>query len=317
MKKTFIFILSTFILCSQIFAEPLKVIMLRDNGPLRVEEGNSGVKWAQTISAGTELELVSEKTVTKNLITTDKTYPDVDFYIVKYKDNKYYVQVSEVGLAPNAAVMCQESVLFTKPSLAYFRNAILEPGTIVAVGKRVKVDDLNFAEVSFFDTNDGIKRTRYVMANAVSENEKDVKAILMVQAALAIKDETLRNETLNNAQRIKTTDYVTEYIESLIDEKLGLTSYSEDDIIEVNEYTAKVTTKDGAKVNVRSTPGTKGNIVGKLDSTGKTKVIVTLKTTTTEKIEGITDSWYYVTEIDSDGFEKDTKGWVFGGYLKK
>lgn len=320
MKKGILSILAAAIFCSGIFASPSKVIMLRENGPLRVEEGSNGVKWSKTVNAGTELDLVSDKIIKKNLVTTDKTYPDVDFYTVKYKDEKYYVQVSEVAVADSPAVICEDAVLFTRPNLATFRNALLEAGTIVAVGKKVNSCGIDFAEVSFFDSNDGIKRTRYVEYGKLSESDKDVKAILMVQTALQIKDKDLMNETLNNARRINTSEQVSYYIEDLIAEKLGLSSFSLDEIEHLQEpFSAFISTKDGAKVNVRDNPGTKGIVTGQFESVSEPEVFVAMKTTRKETIEGITDYWYWVSDVDSaesDG-EDGLSGWVFGGYLKK
>ena len=207
MKKNIIAVFGVLLLASQIFGAPSKVFMLREDGPLRVEDGKKGVKWAKTVATGTELELVSPEPVVKDLVTTDKTYPNISFYKVKYKGELYYVQTSEAVAADIIGVICSDALLFLKDSLATFRNAILETGTIVAVEEKTSKNGIDYSKVSFFDTEDKIVRSRYVERSKVSESEKDVKAVMMITAALANKNEDLRNETLNNAKKINTSEF--------------------------------------------------------------------------------------------------------------
>ncbi|MCR4735216.1 MAG: hypothetical protein K5829_09455 [Treponema sp.] len=251
MKKNIIAVFGVLLLVSQIFGAPSKVFMLREDGPLRVEEGSKGVKWATTVSAGTELELVSPEPIVKDLITTEKTYPNVAFYKVSYKDEIYYVQASEAALADTIGVICSDALLFLKASIATFRNAILEAGSIVAVEDKISKNGIDYAKVSFWDTEDRIVRSRFVEQAKVSESEKDVKAVMMITAAMGIKNEDLKNETLENAKKIQTSDMISDYITHTIESLSG-----ENKEVEVKKEETK--TSDNKKG--QKTSATKSNL---------------------------------------------------------
>ena len=64
MKRTLILVISVLFTLNA-FAASSKVVMLRDNGPLRKANDSNGVEWAETVTAGTELELESDEIVIK------------------------------------------------------------------------------------------------------------------------------------------------------------------------------------------------------------------------------------------------------------
>ena len=303
------------------FAASSKVLMLRDNGPLRKANDSNGVEWAAAVRAGTELELESSEIVIKDLVTSSKTYSDVKFYKVKYNSKTYFVQESDVEICDSASVLQKNTLLFSKPTLYSFRNAILETGTFVVKGETVKQFNNDFTKITFYDTKDSVKRSRYVFSNAVSSFDKDVKAVLLLEKGKATDNEDLRKEFLDNAKAMETSELIGSYIFSEISKIYNVSQDSDDSFVaeDIDSYTTNVTTDDGSKVNVRSLPGTAGEVTGQFESVNRPLVRVSMKTKETQEIDGVTSSWYYVTEMDEDTMdvvEGGIEGWVFGGFLE-
>ena len=318
MKKILVILISVFV-TANISAASAKLLMLRDNGPLRIENKSNGVEWAETVRAGTELDLESTEIVIKDLVTTSKTYNDVKFYKVQYNKKTYFVQESDAEICNSPSVIQKDALLFSRPTLYSFRNAILETGTFVVTGDTVKEFNNSFVKITFYDTNDGIKRTRYVYSDTISNSDKDVKAILLLEKGKATDNEDLQKEFLDNAKAMKTSSLISSYISDEIAKIYNISLFSDDSILTIEPYTSHVTTTDGSKVNVRSLPGTAGEVIGQFESANNPLVLVSMKTEDTQEIEGVKASWYYVTEIDEDTMEsvsEGIEGWLFGGYLE-
>ncbi len=319
MKRTLILVISVLFTLNA-FAASSKVIMLRDNGPLRKANDSNGVEWAEIVTAGTELELESDEIVIKDLVTSSKTYSDVKFYKVQYNKNTYFVQESDVEICSSASVLQKDALLFTKPTLYSYRNAILERGTLVVIGDSVKQFNNEFTKITFYDTNDGLKRSRYVYSNTISNSDKDVKAVLLLEKGRKTENEDLKKEFLDNAKSMKTSPLISSYISDEIAKIYNISLFSDDSIISIDGFSSYIKTNDGSKVNVRSLPGTAGEVIGQFESVNNPAVFVSMKTDGTEEIDGITDSWYYVSELDSESSEpkfEGIEGWVFGAFLNK
>ena len=320
MKKTLI-IVTSLLLAANAFAASSKILMLRDNGPLRKANDSNGVEWAETVPAGTELELESKEIVTKDLITSKQTYPDVKFFKVKYNKNTYYVQESDAEPCDSASVIQEDTLLFSRPTLSAFRNAMLETGTLVVVDNSDTVTEFNnkFVKITFYDTNDGIKRSRYVNTDAISTSDKDVKAVIILEKARKTENEDLKKELLDNAASMKTTALISDYIKKQTAKILNISSFSDDSIVTLDEaWTGYIYTSDGSKVNVRSLPGTAGDVVGQFNSEDYPTVLVSMKTEETDTIDGTTNYWYYVQEYDIEENEVISggiEGWIFGGFV--
>lgn len=309
MKKVTILFSLIVLFSTNVFSAPSKIFMLRDNGPLRKDNGSNQVEWAETVRAGTELELASEEIVIKDLVTSSKTYNDVKFFEVKYNGQTYYVQESDAEKSDKLSVLQVDSILFSRPTLSAFRNAMLEIGTFVIAGESYTQFNTNFVKITFYDTNDGIKRTRYVNKANISTNEKDVKAIIMLENARATKDEDLKKEFLNNAKSMKTSMLIEAYISKEYNKILNVSLFS-DDTIETISGKGYIHTEDGSKINVRDKPGTAGNVIGQIESANQPAVTAMMRTNITDEIDGETDFWYYIQESTS-GLE----GWIFGAYI--
>lgn len=308
-KLTVAFCLFT-LLTASLFSAPAKLIMLRDNGPLRKANDSNGVEWAETVRAGTELELTNNDLVIKDLVTSSKTYKDVNFFEVKYNGETYYVQETDAEIADKLSVIQKDTILYTHPSLSYFRNAMLETGSLVIAGDTYTQINQTFVKIIFYDTIDGIKRTRYVNQTDVSSSDKDVKAIILLENGRTAKSEELKKEFLNNAKSIKTSALIGDYIALEYNKILGLSSFS-DDSIESYEAYATVVSNDGSKINIRSMPGTVGEVVGQIESADNPVVRVSLKLNEKDLIDNVVDFWYYITQEET-GLE----GWIFGGFLE-
>ena len=309
MKKVTILFSLIVLFSTNVFSAPSKIFMLRDNGPLRKDNGSNQVEWAETVRAGTELELASEEIVIKDLVTSSKTYNNVKFFEVKYTGQTYYVQESDAEKSDKLSVLQVDSILFTRPTLSAFRNAMLEIGTFVIAGESYTQFNTNFVKITFYDTNDGIKRTRYVNKANISTNEKDVKAIIMLENARVTKDEDLKKEFLNNAKSMKTSMLIEAYISKEYNKILNVSLFS-DDTIETISGKGYIHTEDGSKINVRDKPGTAGNVIGQIESANQPAVTAMMRTNITDEIDGETDFWYYIQESTS-GLE----GWIFGAYI--
>ena len=199
--------------------------------------------------------------------------------------------------------------MFTRPTLSSFRNARLETGTFVVTGETYNQFNTDFIAITFYDTNDGIKRTRYVSKLNVSTNDKDVKAIMLLENAKATKDEDLKKEFLNNAKSMKTSMFIEAYISKEYNKILNVSSFS-DDTIESISGEGHLYTEDGSRINVRDKPGTAGKVIGQLESANQPYVTALMRTNVTDEIDGETDFWYYVKD-ESSGLE----GWIFGAYI--
>jgi hypothetical protein len=310
MKKITVALCLITLLTTSLFSAPAKLIMLRDNGPLRKANDSNGVEWAETVRAGTELELTNKDLVIKDLVTSSKTYKDVNFFEVKYNGETYYVQETDAEIADKLSVIQKDTVLYTHPSLSYFRNAMLETGSLVIAGDTYTQINQTFVKIIFYDTIDGIKRTRYVKQTDVSSSDKDVKAIILLENGRTAKSEELKKEFLNNAKSIKTSALIGDYIALEYNKILGLSSFS-DDSIESYEAYATVVSNDGSKINIRSMPGTVGEVVGQIESADNPVVRVSLKLNEKDSIDNVVDFWYYITQEET-GLE----GWIFGGFLE-
>lgn len=210
MKKTVILLLSIFISIS-VFAKE-NVVMLRQDGVLRSDNGQGGVEWAMSIPAGTVLELESNEPELKILITSTDSFPDIEFYKVTYMKKTYYARKSEVAIG-TPGVILENTLMYTTPALSSFLNTDLELGTIVVLGPSFTTNSVNFQEVYYYSDNAGVIRKRYVRKSFVSPEKKDVEAIQLLNKALTIKDDPeSKSKFLENAARTSYSEEILMYI---------------------------------------------------------------------------------------------------------
>ena len=289
-----------------VFAQ--SVIVLKDNASLRTDNGKGGTVYAMEILSGIKMELLSPAPVKKDLVTSKEITPDISFYHVKYQGKEYYIRESEATVGSSVGVIIENSVLFTYPTLDSFRNAYLEPGTIISCGKTVESKGLSFMEIEFYDTTAWTKRTRYILKEGYSTNSADIDAIQLVQKVLTLSDKNLQKQLLNDAMSLNVCTEVLNIIKETEQEIFG-PSFTENDIIDLDSpLEGYAVTADAARINVRSFPGI-GEVVGQIET--NTPILVVGKTTKTQTIEGLTAEWYKITVMD----DTQLTGWIFGGYF--
>lgn len=307
MKKVILSIFVYLTLNFAIFAQ--SVIVLKDNASLRTENETGGTVWAMEILSGIKLELLSPEPVLKDLVTNKGKTPNISFYHVKYQGKEYYIRENESTIGNNVGVTTKNSVLFTTPRLSDFRNAYLEPGTIISYGETIVENGLKFVEAQFYDTSAWAKRTRYLLQEDVSNNTADIEGIQLIQKVLSLKDKNLQKELINSAKDLNPCVEILEIIHET-EEKIFGVIFSEDDInLYIDrESLATAYTTDGAKINIRNFPST-GDVVGQIDSNTPIKIIG--ETTKPQSLDGFTAYWYKVAPTTIDFPE----GWIFGGYI--
>lgn len=309
MKKVLISIFLC-VLSISVFAQ--SVIVLKDNASLRTDNGKGGTVYAMEVPSGIKMELLSPAPVKKDLVTSKETTPDISFYHVKYQGKEYYIRENEATIGSTVGVIIENSVLFTYQTLDSFRNAYLEPGTIISCGETVSLHgvstDIWFMEIEFYDTTAWTKRTRYILKEGYSTNSADIDAIQLVQKVLTLSDKNLQKQLLNDAMSLNVCTEVRNILEETEQELFGV-EFTEGDIVFFEEPLEGITfTKDGARINVRSFPSS-GEVVGQVDTNMPVKVVA--KTSKTQNIDGLTAEWYRVIVMD----DSLLTGWIFGGYF--
>lgn len=313
MNKFFVALGLSLVLGSLVTAQ--SVVALRDNTPLRSDNGKGGVVWALEVLAGQKLELLDPVPVKMNLVTTSETTPDVEFYRVRHQGKDYFVRASEAAPAAQAAVIVEDAVLFTRPRISDFRNALLEAGSIVVTGNQVSHTGVDFVEVFFFDTAAWQIRSRYVVSPMVSSAQGDVEAVQLLQKAAAMKDTEVQQELLHSAMNLNTTMGIKTLVEDFV-RQLVPVAFTQEDIMPLElPGNGVIATGDGDNVNVRSFPGTgsESQVVGQLSQ--GTDVAIVATTARPQVIDGVEAPWYQVRAHLEDG--SLVEGWIFGGYLEQ
>lgn len=312
MNKFFVALGLSLVLGSLVTAQT--VVALRDNTPLRSDNGKGGVVWALEVLAGQKLELLDSAPVKMNLVTTSETTPDVEFYRVRHQGKDYFVRASEAAPASQAAVIVEDAVLFTRPRLSDFRNALLEAGSIVVTGTQVSHTGVDFVEVFFFDTAAWQIRSRYVVSSMVSSAQSDVEAVQLLQKAATMKDREVQQELLHSAMNLNTSMGIKTLVEDFIQELEGFTITHEDIITLEVMGSGLIYTEDGEDVNVRSFPGTgsESQVVGQLSQGTQVEIIAV--TSKNQIIDGVEAPWYQVRGIIGEGATL-AEGWVFSHYV--
>lgn len=313
MNKFFVALGLSLVLGSLVAAQ--SVVALRDNTPLRSDNGKGGVVWALEVIAGQKLELLDPVPVRMNLVTTSETTPDVEFYRVRHQGKDYFVRASEAAPAAQAAVIVEDAVLFTRPRISDFRNALLEAGSIVVTGNQVSHTGVDFVEVFFFDTAAWQIRSRYVVSPMVSSARGDVEAVQLLQKAAAMKDTEVQQELLHSAMNLNTTMGIKTLVEDFV-RQLVPVAFTQEDIMPLElPGNGVIATGEGDNVNVRSFPGTgsESQVVGQLSK--GTDVAIVATTARPQVIDGVEAPWYQVRAHLEDG--SLVEGWIFGGYLEQ
>ena len=310
-------ILASLVIAGAAFAKTNGVALATETY-LRQDKGNGGVEWVMTVPTGTVLELDNENVYNLTLVAGTKKTDGVEFYKVQYEGKSYYAQTKQVAASATPAAILKNTVIFTKPRISAFTNAEIDFASIVAAGKKVNFEGIDFTEVQYFSESKWSVVTVYVLSSDVSLNTNDVKALMVVDKINATKDDAVKQALIKSAVSLNTSNTIDEYIDSIDNEINGvelITSQLSHEFSDSN-FVNEIYTEDGSKVNVRKEPKN-GEVVAQLES-GK-PVRVFRETDNTDTIDGVTGYWVYVTACDSEGNfdESAVEGWVFAGYLLK
>jgi len=318
--KKFFSVLFALVLAASVSAE--SAVMLRENGPLRVDDAEKGgAVWSITVPAGTMLVLKESAPVTKTMITTKENIPDCKFYKVKYNGKEYLASENEVVTGKKTGVILRDTTLFTKPQFSAFVNARLEKETMVAVGETVKTNGVSFTEVTYYsdrlktrwiltDTFDVLNGADSDIVKTVSTSEDDVTAMLLLSKARADDDKENIRVNLVNALDLKTSGEIyqllsSEYNKYFKDEEpaavVSETSFTYEDFAEVSEFV--INTGDSDNARIRAEPKT-GDILGSFpDGT----YLRATKAAIEEQDGKVISTWYYVTVYAED---QVLTGWI-------
>ncbi len=305
MKKSIIYIAFA-LLAANAFAKTTG-FMMRNNGPLRVDNGKGGVEWSITVPAGTKLTVESEEPVVFTLVTEKENIPDIKFYKVTYEKKTYYARDCEVALGSDLSVVLSNTAIFTKPAISSFLNAQLEQGSLVVMGQIQEYAGTGFTEVQYWSSAANSIRTRYIFSDKLSSNKNDLEAIRTVDVAIALKNKDatkerqMKKELFANAKKLNTSEAITEYVQAEYDKIFGYVQLSKD-------YSGTIKTADGSKVNVRKAP-VDGEVVTQFEN-GFSASDFYYRSASKSTHDGITDYWFGL-DNPVDGIQ-----WVFGGYIE-
>lgn len=308
MKKLLTYI-AIALLCAQLSAKTTGY-MLRDNGSLRVDNGQGGAEWSAYVPAGTKLTVESEEPVVLSLVIKGQDdIENIKFYKVTYEKETYYARVSEVALGDNLTIINADTTLFRKPSLSSFLNARIEQASLVVAGAKTAGTSIEFTEIQYWSESAKEVRRRYVFSDKVSGNKKDLEAIRLVEAAVAIKNKdpakerAMKLELFKDAMKLDLSSEISLYVHNEYDRLFGAQ--------DIDPFYGHIVSDDGSNVNVRNGP-VDGAVAGKL-APGR-GILVSKKSVEKSTAEGVEDYWYYVDELA--GMADDAvSGWVFGKFV--
>ncbi len=290
-------------------------VMLREGGTLWRQNDKGEIYWenkiSRTIPAGTPIEIESDKAFNATYVSSSGR-KNADFYPAKFDGNDYFVFTSQVAVGESTAAVVSKATLFTFPKLSSFRNATLDPGTLVVPGTdEISQNGIKFMEVQFFDTEAWLVKTRYVLASKLSYRTDDIEGAKLLGAFFTSPAQSVKRETISIALDLKLSGELPELVKREYERIFLSTSSSADeesDITSLAEVTKTVISYDGEDVNVYASPDVESKIV-KTVADG-TEVIATQMTQNKVIIDETEGNWFFVAN-------ERFSGWIFGGNLSK
>ena len=319
MKKiASVFILSLIAFCAAFAQEKAEAVALQKDTALWNEKEPGMMEWAKKdLEPGTMLEVYlgsrwdSQGRKLPDLVTSSWTSAKqkgqtLDFAKVSYQGKDYYVIANRVALYQKPAVVTKAAATYLTPNLADVRKTALSYGTIVAIGKDVKVNGIDLCEMTYYDENLYRLRVGYIKKVNVSSAKDDITAMKLIKQATGLKDEKRKAAMLDSINQLSISRAVQEILDNLNKEP---EQEPEADIVTVTldgaDSLRVISTDDGSNINVRNAPVT-GTVINQLAD--GTNVTATMRTEEVFSIDDSENYWYYID--DGNG----TVGWVFGAY---
>ena len=288
-------------------------IMMREGGTLWRQNDKGEIYWenkvSRTVPAGTPIEIERDKAFTATYVSSSgrKT---ADFYPAKFDGNDFFVFTSHVALGEITASVISKATLYTFPKLSAFRNAILEPGTLVVTGTdEITQNGIKFMEVQFFDTSAWLVKTRYVLASKLSYRTDDIEGARLLGVFYSSAAQSIKREMISTALDLKLSGELPELVKREY-EKIFLSqstsSENETDITSLPDVAKIVISYNGEEVNVYAAPDIESKVV-KTVADG-TEGIATQMIEDKVVIDEVEENWFFVAT-------SKFSGWIFGGNL--
>ena len=317
MKKiAFVFILSLIALCAAFAQETAQAVALQKDTALWNEKEPGMMEWAKKdLEPGTVIEVYLGKRwdsqgrklpdlITSSWTTAKQAGQTLDFAKVNYQGKDYYVIANRVALYLNPGVTTRNAATYLTPNLADVRKTSIPYGTIVAVGKDVKVNGIDLCEMTYYDENLYRLRVGYIKKENVSTSKDDITAMKLIKQAANLKDEKRKAAMLDSINQLNISSavkYLLEEAQKEPEPEVAIDTVT----LDIGDSARVISSDDGSNVNVRTAPVT-GSVVNQLSD--GTNVTATKRTSDTYDIDGTSNYWYYID--DGNG----TVGWVFGSY---
>ena len=288
-------------------------IMMREGGTLWRQNANGEIYWenkvSRTVPAGTPIEIERDKAFSATYISSSGRNTAL-FYPAKFDGNDFFVSATQVALGESTAAVISKATLYTFPKLSSFRNAVLDPGTLVVPGNdEITQNGIKFVQVQFFDTSAWIVKTRYVLASKLSYRTDDIEGARLLGVFYSSAAQSVKREMISTALDLKLSGELPELVEREY-EKIFLSrstsNESESHIVSLPDVAKIVISYDGEEVNVYASPDIESKVV-KTVSDG-TEVIATQMIEDKVIIDEVEGNWFFVAT-------SKFSGWIFGGNL--
>jgi hypothetical protein len=296
---------------------PSGVILLNGTG-LYVLQDDGRMKYSTSADAGEILELVlvrndEKKEKSVDVKSAERTDGQKRDFVHVMKDSKD-VWVQSALFAPNTrpvVITSNEAVMYKSADISGVLGDIYPQYLIAAAGQSQN----GFVQIYAYVENviSANSSARFVKENCISYDTGDIKAMQLLCAAKASKNDTAKKELLNNALELHSSfDAMirAEYTNAFPDESEGgeEEAYASGTAANKSEVepNATISTEDGSLVNIRKTPDVNAEVVKQL-KTGSSIYYNTISDSTDE-IDGISDYWYKISY--------PVEGWVFGAFIK-
>lgn len=328
MKKLLISLL-LIISAGFVFAQNKEAFMMQVDGSLYTENADGELVWSSSVPVGTKVSILTVRDENKNTVLDEKDAKrksngkliDCHVYHVTYNDKEYYVLSERVSTETNFAIIKTEAALYRTPDYFDAMDKTIAKGTFITVEQKdylprntsVKYNTAGFNKIYYFDNNSWTVKSAYIRTINFGSSRDDLKAIQILSKLAESKDSKVNTELLNNLKTLTVSEGLEDQIIAEKEKALsgdltsaGKSNYGKNMLI-VNEDLS-------SPINVRSLPGTDGQIIAQIDYSGE-EIYVSSKTNIQGYAGDSLNYWYEIEIPEDDG--SLTKGWIFGDFLEE
>ncbi|MDR2481369.1 MAG: SH3 domain-containing protein [Spirochaetaceae bacterium] len=276
------------------------------------ENGKSTAKWKAGLDLGERVKVLSEGITA---VTEEAEYSFIEVEREDTQKQRGFVMDFRIAVGAKLAVIIEPSTyLYKAPKYSAVWTYTLTRGSVVAFwpdiynGAFIKIKAFSLYDgktpVYFPYTYQAAVPEVFILCEAVSLQDNDVQAAILLTLARNEKNEAQKNALLNSALKGFSSSV-------FVDDIRALLNLENDIVFTTTEFknTGRAHSDDGGNINVRDKPGIYGsNVVFQLSpGTG----LVTLERTNEEDvIHSVKNYWWKIQST-----ETGRTGWIFGGYL--